>query len=100
LEDQQSQLTKTPESSQILNHQPGSINQLIEGSQHIYSRGLPDLVSSEKVHLTPKRLEAPGSGEVWWSRGCSRRTLLEKGERGMGCRRIRGWTGKGIKSGV
>jgi hypothetical protein len=34
---------------------------------HIYSRGLPGLVQAEKMHLTLKRLEAPGSLEVWWS---------------------------------
>ena len=29
-----------PEISQTLNHQPGSIHQLIWGPQHIYSKGL------------------------------------------------------------
>jgi hypothetical protein len=29
------------------------------------------------MHLTFKRLEAPGSGEVWWSRGGD--ILLETG---------------------
>jgi hypothetical protein len=28
--------------------------------QYIYSRGLPGLASVEKMHLTLKRLEAPG----------------------------------------
>ena len=31
----------------------------------IYSRGLTGLTQSEKAHLFLKRLEAPGSGEVW-----------------------------------
>jgi hypothetical protein len=33
--------------------------------QHIYSRGLLGLGSSEKMHLTLKRLEAPWSLEFW-----------------------------------
>jgi hypothetical protein len=42
-EDQQSQLIRNPESSQTLDHQPGSIHQLIWGPQYIYSRGMPGL---------------------------------------------------------
>jgi len=38
-EDQQSQLTWTPEIFQTLYHQPGSMHQLRWGPQHIYSRG-------------------------------------------------------------
>jgi hypothetical protein len=34
---------------------------------------------SEKMHLTLKRLEAPGNGEVWW--GGSGNILLEMGEK-------------------
>ena len=65
--DQQSQLTWNPQISQILDHQPDSIQQLIGGPQHIDSRGLSDLDSlrEDKMHLTLKRLKAPGSGEVW-----------------------------------
>jgi hypothetical protein len=63
-EDQPSQLTWTPEISQTLDHQPGSIEQLIQGHQYIYSRGLLALIQSEKMHLTLKRLEALGIIEV------------------------------------
>jgi len=51
------------------------------------------------MHLTLKRLEAPGSLEVWWGGDL----LLETGSGqggGMGCGTVRGWTGSGIKSGV
>jgi hypothetical protein len=44
-EDQQSQLTWTPQSTQRLNHQPKSIHELVCGPWHICSRGLPCLVS-------------------------------------------------------
>jgi hypothetical protein len=49
--------------------------------QHIYSRGLPGLlIQSEKMHITLKRLEAPGSG------GGGEDILVETRYRGgMGC---------------
>ena len=34
-----------PETSQTLNHQPGSIHQRLWGPKHIYSKGLPGLSS-------------------------------------------------------
>jgi hypothetical protein len=54
------------------------------------------------MHLTLKRLEAPGSLEVWWV-GVGGRDILVVTEvwgGGMGCGTVRGWTGKGIKPGV
>ena len=42
-EDQQLQLIQTPGTSQRLSHQPKSIQGLIQGPQHIFSRGLPCL---------------------------------------------------------
>ena len=54
------------------------------------------------MHMTLKRLEAPGSGEVWWNSGGGvRAILLETGSGGeagggMGERIVRGWTRRGI----
>jgi hypothetical protein len=62
--------------------------------QHIYSRGLLGLGS--KIRLTLKRLGAPGSGDI----------LVEMGTGVGGTHEVRvveqsrGWTGRGIKSGV
>jgi hypothetical protein len=53
-----------PKIFQTLNHQTGSIHQLICGAQHVYSRGLLGLCPSEKMHLTLKRLGAPRSLDV------------------------------------
>jgi hypothetical protein len=52
------------------------------------------------MHLTFKRLEAPRGGEVWWHR--NRDILLEMGvgRAGMGCRTVREWAGREIKSGL
>jgi hypothetical protein len=57
---------------------------------------------SEKMHLTLKRLKAPGSLEVWWGGGEIGDILVETGgwRGGMGCGTIREWTRRGIKSGV
>jgi hypothetical protein len=35
------------------------------GSLHICSRGLPSQAHWEKIHLTLKKLEAPGKGKAW-----------------------------------
>jgi hypothetical protein len=49
------------------------------------------------MHLTLKRLEAPGNLEVWWGGDI----LVETGqEGGMGCGTVGGWTRRGRKSGV
>jgi hypothetical protein len=55
------------------------------------------------IHLALKRLEAPGSGEVWWDEGWEWRRGHPHGDWGredMGCGTVRGWTRKGIKSGL
>jgi hypothetical protein len=58
-------------------------------------------VQSEKMQLTLKRLNALGSLEVWWGGHVGGDILTETGlGAGMGCGRVRGWTGRGIKSGV
>jgi hypothetical protein len=43
-------------------------------------------VQSEKMHLTLKRLEAPGSLEVWWGRGIGQTTKKrqDKEDQSMG----------------
>ena len=70
-EDKNSQITWTPDISQTLNYQAGSLHQLIGGYQHICSRGLTGL-DSEIMDLILKRLMALGVGssgrmgvEVW-----------------------------------
>jgi hypothetical protein len=52
------------------------------------------------IYLTFKRLEAPGSLEVWW--GGSGDILLETGGQGggMGYVTVGGWTRREIKSGL
>ena len=82
-EDQQSELTWTPEIPQTLDHQSGSIHQLIRCSQHIYKRGL--------LGLGSVREDAPNSQETGGSlMGCGR------GEGGgMGWGTVRGWTERG-----
>jgi hypothetical protein len=51
------------------------------------------------MHLTLKRLEAPGSLEIWWRGGGGGDILLETGGwgGGMGWGTVRGWAGRGIK---
>jgi hypothetical protein len=81
-----------------LDHQPGSIHQLIGGPQHIYSTGLPGLGSIRED--APNRQETGGPRE--------RRGLMEWKDGDihmeMGGRyevwNSRGWSGRGIKSGV
>jgi len=51
------------------------------------------------MHLTLKRLEAPGSLEVWWG-GWGGDIIVESGDGaggGMGCGTVGGWTRRGIK---
>jgi hypothetical protein len=49
------------------------------------------------MHLTLKRLEDPGSGDVW--RGLVGDIHVEIMEGGnMGCGTVRGWSGRRIKS--
>lgn len=102
-EDQQSQWTWTPKISQTLYHQPGSIHQLIWGSQHIYSTGLPGLGSVREDALNPQDTGGPrefrglmgqglGAGKFSWRQGGQ--------GGGMGCGTIAGWTRRGIKSEV
>jgi hypothetical protein len=67
--DQQSQLTWTLKISQTLDHQPGSIHQLIWGPQHIYSKELPGLHSVREDPPNPQEMKALGRGEVWWTGG-------------------------------
>ena len=64
LEDQQSQLTWTPEVSQTMSHQRGSIHELVPGPRHIYSRELPRQASVGEGTPTQERLEAPGREEA------------------------------------
>jgi hypothetical protein len=53
------------------------------------------------MHLTLKRLEAPGSLEVLWGRRGWGHPHGDRGQgRGMGCGTVRGWIEKAIKSGV
>jgi len=52
-EEQHYELTWTPETSQMLSHQPGSIHQLI---QHIYSRGMSDLTLVREDSPNPREL--------------------------------------------
>jgi hypothetical protein len=49
--------TGNPEISQTISHQPGSMYELIQGPQHIYSRGLPGLASVGE--------DVPNSRETW-----------------------------------
>jgi hypothetical protein len=65
-------------------------------SSPIYTRRLLGVcVQSEKMHLTLKRLEAPGSGEVWldggWGQSRVGEILVMTGGRreGMGCGTVR-----------
>jgi hypothetical protein len=48
-------------------------------------------IQSEKMHLTLKRLEAPGCLEVRWGPGCRLPCGDSRKGRGMGCG-SRGWT--------
>jgi hypothetical protein len=56
------------------------------------------------MYLTPKRLEVPESLEVWWGRSGGSEDILLETMGGVGecveCVTVRGWNGKGIKSGV
>jgi len=51
------------------------------------------------MHLTLKRLEVPGSLEVWWG-GWGGDILVETGRRVMGCGTVRGVNWEGKKSRV
>jgi hypothetical protein len=52
------------------------------------------------MHLTPKRLEAPGNREVWSGREGAG-FFLEMGVGGgMGYETVRGWDRRGRKSGL
>jgi hypothetical protein len=85
-EDQQCQLTWTPEISQTLDHQPGSIHQLIWAPQHIYSRGLPGLDLVREEASDPQETGGPREfrGLVGWGWG------HPHGDRGAG-KRYRMW---------
>jgi hypothetical protein len=55
------------------------------------------------MHLTLKRLDAPGSSKVKWGGGGGEDILVETVGQGggMGCGTVRGWLGtEGIKYGV
>jgi hypothetical protein len=90
--------TWTPDISQTLDHQPGSIHQLIWGPQHIYSRGLLGLGSVKEVADNPQEIGGPREFRGLGDGG--RNTLMETGgqEGGMRCGIIRGRTGRGKKS--
>lgn len=49
---------------------------------------------SEKVDLTLERLGAPGNIKT----GGMERIQTSRGIGGVGCERVRGWNGRGIKS--
>jgi hypothetical protein len=63
-EDQQSQLTWTLEISQTLSHQQVTYNSWYEAPNTDTAEHCPFWPQWE-LHLTLKRLEAPGSGEAW-----------------------------------
>jgi hypothetical protein len=83
----------TPKISQTLDHQTGSIHQLIWGPQHTYSRGLLDLCLF--------RDDAPNPLENGWPRefrgqvGVGGDIHVETGgwRGGMACGTVRGWMG-------
>jgi hypothetical protein len=89
------------EISQTLGHQPSSI----------YMRPPTEdcwvWTQSKKSHLTLKRLEAPESGRSGgvWGKGGEvlrgwRHPREDGGVRGMRCGTVKGWTRRGIKSGL
>jgi hypothetical protein len=72
--------TWIPEISQTLDHQPGSIHQLIWGPQHIYNKGLLDLGSVREDDSRNWRPQGVGSivglgvgVSSWWRQGLRRR---------------------------
>ena len=99
-EGKQSQLTWTPEITQI--HQPGSIHQLIWGPQNTYSRGLLglELVREDMPNL--QEIGSPGSLEVWWGvvGGWGDPCGDRRQSGGIGYGIVRGWSGRGIKYGA
>jgi hypothetical protein len=62
-------LDSPPKISWTLDHQTGSIHQLIWGPQHTYSRGLPGLCSFRDDVPNPQETGGPGSLEVRWGGG-------------------------------
>jgi hypothetical protein len=70
-EDQQSQLIWIPEISQTLDHQTDSIQHLIWGPQHTYSRGLPGLCSfrDDAPNLQETGVPREFRGQVGWGLG-------------------------------
>jgi hypothetical protein len=52
------------------------------------------------MNLTLKRLEAPGSGKVWGVGAGGYIPVETVGRGGMRCGTVKGWTVRGIKSGV
>lgn len=80
-----SQLTWNPEISRTLDHESGSIHKLIWVLNTYTPEDYWVWDQSEKIHLTLKRLEAPGNLEEWWDRW-SEDILMEpwgEGEYGM-----------------
>jgi hypothetical protein len=92
------QITQTPEISQTLRHQPGSIEELVRGPWNIYSRGLPGLAS---VGEEPNPWETWGP-RVWGSLvgGGDGDILLETGAGGIGWGIVRRQTRKGAMTGL
>jgi hypothetical protein len=95
----QSQLTWTPEISQPLSHQPGSIRELVRGPQHIYSRGLSGLAWVREDAPNPGRDEFLWSGGlVGWETGLEMVGEGKGGEMGWGA--VAGWARRGIMIGL
>ena len=63
-EEQQSQLTWTPEISHTMSYQPGNIHRLVEGPVTYIAEDCLVLPQWEKTHHILKRLEVPGRMEV------------------------------------
>jgi hypothetical protein len=102
-EEQQSQLIWTPEISQTLDHQTGSIYQLIGGSQHTYSRGLLGLCSFREDAPNPQETGGPREfrSQVEW--GVGRSTWRRVGEEVWDVEQLKGRSaggGGGIKYGM
>jgi hypothetical protein len=101
-EDQQSHLIWTTEIFQTQVHQTGSIYQLIWGPNTYTEEDCWVSVKSEMMHLTLKRLQAPGSLEVRWGGGRGwRHPRRHRGEEEVwDVKQSEGGPGRGIKSGV
>ena len=91
----------TSKISQTLDHQSGSIHQVLWGPKHIHRRGLPGQVLIREDTPNPQETrELMGWRDfVGWVDRCGV-ILVEIVGESMGSGAIRGWTERGIKSGV